>query len=409
MSRIIAPLVVVLGLGPALAAPRDKSPSPEALAAGDQFTRQLAGVAQLIVKEYVRPVKSVALYEAAIEGLYDAARRPRPATLLRDLRAVKTDADLVEIVKRARAAVHGEPALDDGRDLVAAVTAFTRVLDPHTVLIPSGVLNGTTTANTYGFEFEGEAGALPARRGRTGRGVSDLTSDDAAGVPPIPFRVATVKPGSPAQKAGLRPGDIVREVNGVAADVQTAVQAFAALHGPGADKADPGMHTLLVDRAGRRDPLRLRLTREDFTPESLFGVTRAPDNTWDYWLDREARIAYVRLGAIENGSGDQLSELLHGLGHIRGLVFDLRWCPGGYIDPATQIASIFLDSGLVARMKYRNPDRGENSEIQADGGLIRYKAGNYPVLLLVNGETVGGGELIVAALRDNGRAVVAGT
>ena len=50
-------------------------------------------------------------------------------------------------------------------------------------------------------------------------------------------------------------------------------------------------------------------------------------------------------------------------------------------------------------MKYRNEDRGGTSEIRADGGLIRYKAGDYPVLLLVNGETTGGGEMIAAASR----------
>ena len=60
-------------------------------------------------------------------------------------------------------------------------------------------------------------------------------------------------------------------------------------------------------------------------------------------------------------------------------------------------------------MKYRNEERGGNSEIRADGGLIRYKAGDYPLLLLVNGETTGGGEMIAAALKDNGRAIVAGT
>jgi carboxyl-terminal processing protease len=60
-------------------------------------------------------------------------------------------------------------------------------------------------------------------------------------------------------------------------------------------------------------------------------------------------------------------------------------------------------------MKYRNPDRGSNTEIHADGGLVKYKAGDFPVLLLVNGETIGGGELIAAALKDNGRAVLTGT
>jgi C-terminal peptidase prc len=412
MTRTAA-IVVALGLASAaVAAPREKGPGPDALAVGDQFARQLGVIVQMVSREYVRPIATADLYAPAIAGLYEAARRPEPVTLLRDLKAARSEAERVELVKRARADVHDRPGLQEGRDLVAAVSALTAVLDPHSVLVPSGVLNGTTTGNAYGFEFAGESLGAPVHQRRGGPGGEPPVADDApgeSGVPPVPFRVQTVKAGSPAQRAGLRPGDIVRRIDGIPADADGSSKAFAALHGAGPGKDNPGVHELVVDRAGRDDALKLRLERTAFEPESLFGVTRKADNEWDYWLDRDRRIAYVRLGSIENDSGDRLSELLHDLGEIRGLVFDLRWCPGGYIDPATQIASIFLDTGLVARMKYRNADRGGDTAIRADGGLIRYKAGDYPLLLLVNGETIGGGELIAAALADNGRGVLAGT
>jgi len=409
MSRTIALFIVLVLIGAAAAAPRERDPSPEARAAGDQFARQLGVVAQIITREYVRPVLTTDLYHAAIRGLYSAARHPEPNTLLRDLKAAKHEAERIELVRQARATVHGSPTLEGGRDLVAAISAMTSVLDPHSVLVPNGVLNGTTTANAYGFEFDGEA--QPARRagGRIGAAVEDAPDDPTSNAPPVPFRVLTVRSGSPAQRAGLRPGDMVREIDGVAADAANSAKAFAALQGPGPARNDPGVHHLVIDRPGTGGPIKMRLERTAFTPESLFGVVRRSDNAWDYWLDRDQQIAYLRLGAIENDTGDQLQEILHELGNIRGLVFDLRWCPGGYIDAATQIASTFLESGIVARMKYRNPERGENTAIRADSGLVRFKAGDYPVLLLVNGETVGGGELIAAALRDNGRAVLAGT
>jgi carboxyl-terminal processing protease len=393
----------------ATGAPREKGPGPEAIAAGERFATHIAAAAGIVTREYVRPVAARDLYGAAVEALYQTARRPRPDLLLRDLKAAKSEVESFEILRQARAAIHGVPELADGRDLIAAITAFTPVLDPHTTLMPNAAFTGTMTAEAYGFDFEGEARAARSVSGRFGRGDDlDLDTLDRSAIPPLPFRVLTVKPGSPAQKAGLRPGDMIRQIDGIAADASSASKAFASLHGAGPTKSDPGLHHLVVDRAGSPD-LRFRLERTSFTIESLFGVTRRSDNTWDHWLDRDRRIAYVRLGPIETDSGNQLSELLHELGEIRGLVFDLRWCPGGYIDPATQIASIFLPSGTIAKMKYRNEERGGNSEIRADGGLIRYKAGDYPLLLLVNGETTGGGEMIAAALKDNGRAVVAGT
>jgi C-terminal peptidase prc len=409
MPRTIAPLAVLALASLGYAAPRERGPSPEAVAAGEQFARQVGTAAEIVSREYVRPVATGDLYVAAVGALYDAARRPRSATLLSDLKAAKSEPERLELVKQARAEVHGAPELADDRDLVVAVSAFTPVLDPHTTLLANAVVSGTATANAYGFDFEGEAQVVRRPSTRSGRGGVALEQADATAVPPLPFRILGVKPGGPAQKAGLRPGDIVRQIDGIGADTHTGAKAFASLHGPGPDRANPGVHPLAVDRAGDPLPLRLRLERTEFAPESLFGVTRRADNTWDYWLDRERRIAYVRLGPIENESGDQLSELLHDLGEVRGLVFDLRWCPGGYIDPAVQIASTFLNSGLIARMKYRNSERGGTGELRADAGLIRYKAGDYPLLLLVNGETTGGGELIAAALKDNGRAVVAGT
>lgn len=410
MSRLVAPLAVLAMAAAAGAAPQERGPSAEARAAGTQFAHQVGTAAGIITREYVRPVTTADLYVAAVTGLFDAARRPRPDALVRDMKAAKSEHEQIELLKQARAEVHGAPELADGRDLVAAVSAFTAVLDPHTTLLPNAAFNGTTTASAYGFDFEGEALAARPRRPRH-EGVSDLTADDFATdpTPPLPFRVAGVKPGGPAQKAGLRPGDLVRQIDTIAADVRTAAKAFAGLHGAGPDKDHPGVHHVVVERVGVDRPLHLRLERTAFAPESIFGVVRRPDNTWDHWLDRTRKIAYVRLGPIENDSGEQLGQALHDLGDIRGLIFDLRWCPGGYIDPAVQIASTFLDQGLIAKVKYRSPDRGETGEMRADGGLIKYKADDYPVLVLVNGETTGGGELITAALKDNGRAVVAGT
>ena len=201
MSRWIAAVVLLGVLGSASAAPREKGPSADALAAGERFARELGVIVQSISREYVRPVSAGELYSAAVKAVYDEARRPEPTGLIRDLKAAKGEHEQFDLVKRARAAVHGAPELEDGRDLLVGVRSLTTVLDPHSILIPSGVLNGTTTGNTYGFEFDGEAQALPARGHSNRRDAQPWVADGGGptGVPPVPLRVLHVKPGTPAQ------------------------------------------------------------------------------------------------------------------------------------------------------------------------------------------------------------------
>src|SRR5262245_61744374 len=268
MSRTVALLAILIPVCPVAAAPREKEPSPEALAAGDQFARQLGVVAQMIAREYVRPVATGDLYRAAIIGLYNAARQPEPTTLLRDLNAAKDETERIDLVKRARAALHGVATLADHRDLVASISAMTTVLDPHSILVPNGVLNGTATGNAYGFEFEGEAQSI-RHLSVEWDGAGPRPEGGLTGVPPVPFRVLSVKPGGPGQKAGLRPGDIVRKIDGIAADETDCDKAFIALYGEGIEKNNPGVHRLLVDRSARKDEPELRLERTGFTPESL--------------------------------------------------------------------------------------------------------------------------------------------
>lgn len=389
---------------PVWAAPGAKSLPADARATGEQFADSLLEIAGLLSREYVKPIPTKALCAVGMKALYALAREPLPDQWLRDLDAIRDPQELRRLLIEARAAVHGKPQLEQRRDLLAAVGAFTSILDPASTLVPSAVLNGTATANRFGFEFEGEATAsVPVlRRGRVVEEGEPLPANKGI-VPSVPFRVLFVRPGSPAQKAGLRPGDLVTHINDHKADALTGDKAYAALH------ADGERYRLTIERVGVAKPLRFSITAEEFVQESLFGVKRKGNNEWDYWLDQEAGLAYIRLGAIEHDSGELLSTILHDLRDIKGLLFDLRWCPGGYIDAATQIASTFLEKGVIAKMTYRNPSRGEAKEIHADGGLVRFKAGDYPIIVLVNGETIGGGELVAAALKDNDRALLAGT
>jgi carboxyl-terminal processing protease len=87
---------------------------------------------------------------------------------------------------------------------------------------------------------------------------------------------------------------------------------------------------------------------------------------------------------------------------VRGIIFDLRWCPGGYLDPALNCARLFLGEATIATIKSRNaqPDVKQSTGEGAFQGL--------PMVVLINEQTSGGAELIACALQDHKRALMVG-
>jgi carboxyl-terminal processing protease len=222
--------------------------------------------------------------------------------------------------------------------------------------------------------------------------------------------VRTVLPGGPAQRAGLRPGDLITQVNGKPASL---TQLSALLPGQGAppmDEIQPASTSaptlkLTVLRPGSERPRQVLLEADQFRAETILGVTRREDNRWDYLVDRQNRIAQVRVATLANGTSAELFQVMEDLeSHgVRGLILDLRWCPGGYLHEAVNIAQYFVGEGAVATVRGR-----DGRTLSYGGGVHTRKVSALPLLVLVNGETSGGAELIAAAVQDNKRGPVAG-
>src|SRR5262249_29185853 len=163
-------------------------------------------------------------------------------------------------------------------------------------------------------------------------------------------RVGKVHPGGPAQKAGIRPGDVIERIDGKAVGGLTSAQAAALVQREGTLMARVGFRSdvsldgtldapprpvkLRLARPGRA-PWEVSLEHQTRRPESVLGVRRGDDNSWDYLLDRSSRVAHVRLAALNRGTAEELREVLGRLEEeARGLILDLRWCPGGFLDEA---------------------------------------------------------------------------
>src|SRR6185437_13400778 len=95
--------------------------------------------------------------------------------------------------------------------------------------------------------------------------------------------------------------------------------------------AQPEPITITYRRSGVPGERRATLEWRRFRPESVFGVARRDDNSWNYWLDADRKIAHLRLGNLVAATPDELSDILAVLRRegLRGLILDLRWCPGG--------------------------------------------------------------------------------
>ena len=382
------------------------------------YAHQLLNIVATIEMEYVRPVSRADLAEAALTGLYEAARQPVPASLKADLQRAGDGGDLLALLVRFREQLGDVDALRGNRALLVSLQALPRALDPYCGLTSPQefrYLDLQEGVSATGLEFVGVtapmlAGVVPG----AGMVRGEVTFTFPPSGPAGPVRVQAVIPGSPAQRAGLRPADLIVKLDGRPPESPAFAGLLRRLLPP-----QPGLPTeppaglppavrLTLLRPGRAAPFDVTLAPAAFRPETVFGARRRGDGTWDYLLDPTERIGYVRLGAIGGGSHAEFRDALKSLRgqSVRGLVLDLRWCPGGYLRQAATIARLLLPDGSpVANQRART---GQVTPVLSGPEAIGEPHLDFPVVVLVGGETSGGGELIAAALQDSGRAVIAG-
>jgi carboxyl-terminal processing protease len=218
------------------------------------------------------------------------------------------------------------------------------------------------------------------RRGSGEIGIEFLLVDDG-------LIITNLLPGSSAGDAGLRIGDHLSKVNGVAVARLTTEQVSARLRGR------EGSAVIVVGKRGDQMPFRLRVQRTRSIPDTV--VVRRFDD-----------ILYV---AIKNFNRDTPRSLAHALqshrhGAGRGIVLDLRGNPGGLLQQSISVADLFLTAGAIVSTRGRHPDSLQSYEAGA-GDAAR----GIPVVVLVDGGSASGSEVVAAALAEQGRAVLVGT
>ena len=402
MSRVI-PLAAVLLIPAALAAaPVPPAPAPPSKpltdaqrAEAEIFAPILVRVSDQIVTQYLRPVARQELIYSALAGLYERARRTPTGTLHYDCARAGDEAALVKLILQVREDLGDAAELQGTHPLLICCQAMARSLDPYT-----GVVSGEEQRRNTALEQDNS-------------GVG-LEIGDSPG--PGPVVIKQVRPGGPAQRAGMRPGDEITHLDGRPVSELSAEKLVEQLNhtpqmGPPSVVAEQqGVADLTrplqvrYRRPGTPAPAEVQLIRTRFRAETVLGVWRSKDNSWNYWLDPKEKVAHLRLATLAKGTAQEMSEVVAALRKegMRGLILDLRWCPGGFLDEAVDCARLFLSDGVVSTVKTRAGEPLVHRCTEAG----RFAA--VPLVVLVNSETMGGGELIAAALQDHGRAKVVG-
>ena len=243
---------------------------------------------------------------------------------------------------------------------------------------------GDRWSTYYGrSEFSSFQAALQGRYSGVGlwlRGASRSAAGGGA------VEVGSVQPGSPAERAGMRAGDVLMSVDGAdvsASDVPTVADL---LRGPA--------------------PSAVRVSFQRGTSMSTVELDRATFTTQDVTVERLAgNISRVAVSAFTRGVGRDVQRALEATadgGETAGVVLDLRDNPGGLLDEAVAVASVFLDGGPV--VSYERRGKPAQTLDAFEGGDV-----STPLVVLVNPSTASAAEVVAAALQDRNRAVVVGT
>ncbi|MFE7468382.1 S41 family peptidase [Streptomyces sp. NPDC057499] len=204
--------------------------------------------------------------------------------------------------------------------------------------------------------------------------------------------VARVQPGSPAERAGIEPGDLLRTIDGRRVDRRPVAEVVALLRGDRTEAAEGSTVVLGIERGAvaRTATLRrARLATEAVTIRRIGTDRPGPD------------AVLIEVESFTKGSGGKVRDAVRSAPTDAGVLLDLRGNSGGLVTEAVTAASAFLDGGLVATYDVH----GEQRALYAQPGGDTSR----PLVVLVDGGTMSAAELLTGALQDRGRAVTVGS
>lgn len=260
-----------------------------------------------------------------------------------------------------------EPVTDE-KLIESALNGMLVALDPH-----SNYMNEKSFADMR-IQTKGEFGGL---------GI-EVTMENGL------VKVVSPIDDTPAAKAGIKPGDLIAEIDGTAVMGLTLSEAVEKMRGPVGTSVK-----LLIVREGAKAPLPMTLKRDLIKIQSV--KSRAEND-----------VIYLRVSSFAETTSDNVKTAFEkekkAIGSkLKGVVLDLRNDPGGLLDQGIAVADAFLEQGEIVSTRSRKPE--DSRRFNATPGDI---TGGLPIVVLINEGSASASEIVAGALKDHKRAVVLG-
>lgn len=217
--------------------------------------------------------------------------------------------------------------------------------------------------------------------------------------------VVTPLPESPAHHAGIKPGDIIVEVNGQATTNWTLDWAVKEITGPAGSRV-----TLGIQRKGEKNILTFNLERSRIPIHSVRGWQRAPKTAtgWNYYIDPANKVGYIRISQFiprtpaDFDAAINQMESEHGL---NALILDLRFNPGGLMRRSVELVNRFVSKGTLLST-VDSSDR-TTSLYPAKAHLTHYP--RIPLVVLINQGSASAAEIVAGSLQDHQAGILVGS
>jgi len=251
--------------------------------------------------------------------------------------------------------------------IYGAIKGMLQTLDPHSNFLPPEIYKDMK------IDTDGKFGGL---------GIEIGMRDNILTI------IAPIE-DTPAWKAGLKPGDRIVKINGVSTKGLSLAEAVSKMRGKPGSKV-----TISIFRSGFSGIKEVSIKRAIVKVQAVRSESL------------ELGYPYIKLRTFNKDAAKQMEAAVkkyEKIGRIRGVVLDLRNNPGGLLDKAVEITSLFVEKGVVVSTIGRNPN--EKKLMHVIQGKART---SFPIAVLVNSATASAAEIVAGALQDHRRAVIMG-